>query len=153
MTARPAATPSADLRPRLSAAGERVTRQRLLVAEALAAAGEQLSAQELYERLRPQHPEIGRATVYRVLEALVSIGAARRFERPGHVSAYVSCEPRHHHHLVCRRCGRVEEIGERVVAELTNRVAEQHGFTIDDATLDFYGLCAACRSGMSRSDE
>ncbi len=131
--------------PRLSAAGERVTRQRLLIAEALIAASEQLSAQELYDRLRPDHPEIGRATVFRVLEALVSAGVARRLERSGHVYAYVACEPEHHHHLVCTGCGRVEEIGEPLIARLTGGVARQHGFTIDDATLDFYGRCARCQ--------
>jgi Fur family ferric uptake transcriptional regulator len=146
MAPRPAAARKLDLRPRLSAAGERVTRQRLLIAEALEAADEQLSAQELYDRLRPEHPELGRATVFRVLEALVSVGAARRLERPGHVYAYVSCDPAHHHHLVCTVCGRVEEIGERFVAELTESVAQRYGFDIDDATLDFYGRCSACRA-------
>jgi Fur family transcriptional regulator, ferric uptake regulator len=146
MPPRPAAARTADLGPRLSAAGERVTRQRLLIAEALAAADEQLSAQELYERLRPAYPELGRATVFRVLEALVSVGAARRLERPGHVYAYVSCDPRHHHHLVCSQCGRVDEIGERFVAELTDSITERYGFAIDDATLDFYGRCSDCRA-------
>lgn len=136
----------AALAPRLSAAGERVTRQRLLVAEELAEAGMQLSAQELYDRLRRKHPEIGRATVFRVLEALASVGAARRLERPGHVYAYVACEPRHHHHLVCTACGRVEEIGEQYVAELSKGIAGAHDFQIEDSTLDFYGRCAACRA-------
>ncbi len=147
MPPRPSTDHLADLAPRLSAAGERVTRQRLLVAKTLAAADQQLSAQELYDRLRPDHPELGRATVFRVLEALVSVGAARRLERPGHVYAYVSCDPRHHHHLVCSQCGRVEEIGERFVAELTDSVSEHYGFAIADATLDFYGLCATCLQG------
>lgn len=147
MAPRPSTDHLADLAPRLSAAGERVTRQRLLVAKTLAAADQQLSAQELYDRLRPDHPELGRATVFRVLEALVSVGAARRLERPGHVYAYVSCDPRHHHHLVCSQCGRVEEIGERFVAELTDSVSENYGFAIADATLDFYGLCATCLQG------
>ncbi len=147
MPPRPSTDHLADLAPRLSAAGERVTRQRLLVAKTLAAADQQLSAQELYDRLRPDHPELGRATVFRVLEALVSVGAARRLERPGHVYAYVSCDPRHHHHLVCSQCGRVEEIGERFVAELTDSVSENYGFAIADATLDFYGLCATCLQG------
>jgi Fur family transcriptional regulator, ferric uptake regulator len=136
---------ASPLAPRLSAGGERVTRQRLLVADALAAAGEQLSAQELYERIRADHPDVGRATVFRALEALVSVGAARRLERPGHVYAYVSCEPEHHHHLVCTECGRVEEIGERYVGDLSQAISERYRFRIEDATLDFYGRCARCQ--------
>jgi Fur family ferric uptake transcriptional regulator len=148
MPARTDATAN-PLAPRLSAGGERVTRQRLLVAEALAAAGRQLSAQELYDRIRVEHPDVGRATVFRALEALVSVGAARRLERPGHIYAYVSCEPEHHHHLVCTQCGRVEEIGERHVGELSEAISARYRFHIEDATLDFYGRCARCQGARS----
>lgn len=139
----------APIGPRLAAAGERVTRQRLLIADELATAGMQLSAQELYERIRAHHPEVGRATVYRVLEALVDVGAARRLERPGHVYAYVACDPQHHHHLVCNRCGQVEEIGEQFVQELSDGIARRYKFKIEDSTLDFYGLCAKCRASAT----
>ena len=91
---------------RLSAAGERVTRQRLLVADALASAARQVSAQDLYDRLRRVEPRIGRATVFRTLEALVAAGVARRLEQDGHVYGYVACRPEHHHHLACDNCGR-----------------------------------------------
>lgn len=129
---------------RLRDAGERVTRQRLLVADALTAVGRQVTAQDLYERLRRRDPSIGRATVFRTLEALVTAGVARRLETGGHVYGYVACRPEHHHHLACERCGRVEEIGERFIKPVAERVAAELGFRIDDARLDFYGLCASC---------
>jgi Fur family ferric uptake transcriptional regulator len=141
LSARRSAEPTAD---RLRAAGERVTRQRLVVADALAAIGRQATAQDLYERLRSRVPRIGRATVFRTLEALVTAGVARRLEQDGHVSAYVACRPGHHHHLACSRCGRVEEIDEAYVRPVADRVAAERGFRIDDARLDFYGLCARC---------
>lgn len=131
---------------RLAAAGERVTRQRLLVADALAAVGRQVSAQDLYDRLRRRDPRIGRATVFRTLEALVAAGVARRLEQDGHVYGYVASRPEHHHHLACDRCGRVEEIGEHYITPVADRVAADLGFTIDDARMDFYGLCASCRA-------
>lgn len=132
---------------RLRAAGERVTAQRIQIADALAASGRQISAQDLYARLRRERPGIGRATVYRTLEALAAAGVARRLELDGHVSAYVACRPQHHHHLSCDRCGRVEEIGEEVIAPVAARVADDLGFQIDDARIDFYGLCASCAAG------
>src|SRR4030088_363570 len=89
---------------RITLGGRRITRQRVIVAEALAAARRALSAQELYERIKPTHPTLGRATVYRALEAQVQDGMASRFERDGHVSAYVACDATHHHHLLCTRC-------------------------------------------------
>ena len=129
---------------RLRGAGERVTRQRLLIAGALDAAGRQLTAQDLWERLRRRDPTIGRATVFRTLEALVAAGVARRLEQDGHVYAYVACRPEHHHHLSCDRCGRVEEIGEGVIQPVADQVRADIGFRIDDARVDFYGLCASC---------
>lgn len=131
---------------RLRLAGERVTPQRLLVARALEAAGRQLSAQELWERLRRDTPALGRATVFRTLETLVGAGVARRLEQDGHVYGYVACRPEHHHHLACSACGRVEEIGEALIAPVAARVRDELGFEIDDARLDFYGRCASCRA-------
>jgi Fur family ferric uptake transcriptional regulator len=131
---------------RLTAAGERVTRQRLLVANALAAAGRQLTADQLYRSLQRRERGIGRATVFRTLETLVDAGVARRLELEGHVYAYVACLPAHHHHIACTRCGRVEEIDEAYVTPIVRRLAREMGFEIDDARLDFYGRCATCRA-------
>jgi len=129
---------------RLRAAGERVTPQRLLVADALAAAGRQLTAQELWERVRRRAPSVGRATIFRTLETLVAAGVARRLELENHVYGYVACQPQHHHHLSCVRCGRVEEIGEGYIRPVAQQLAADLGFVIDDGRLDFYGRCARC---------
>jgi Fe2+ or Zn2+ uptake regulation protein len=129
---------------RLRAAGERVTSQRLAVADALSAAARPQSAEELWRAVRAGEGDIGRATVFRTLEALVAAGVARRLEPEGHVSTYVACRPQHHHHLACIGCGRVEEIGESYVRPVAERVAADTGFVIDDARMDFYGRCADC---------
>jgi len=136
-------TPSIDTR--LMAGGRRRTTQRVVVAEALASAKRALSAQELYERIRATHPTIGRATVYRALEQQVEDRMASRFEREGHVSAYIACDPEHHHHLVCTSCQRVDDVAEDVVAPMLSAVGRRHAFAVDHAALDFYGLCASCR--------
>ena len=130
---------------RLAAGGRRRTEQRVLVAEVLAAAKRALSAQELYERIRATHPTIGRATVSRALEQQVEDGMASRFEREGHVSAYIACDAEHHHHLVCTNCQRVEDVAEDIVAPMLAAVGRRHEFQVDHAALDFYGLCASCR--------
>ena len=54
--------------------------------------------------------------------------------------------PEHHHHLACDRCGRVEEIDEAYIRPVAERVAANLGFRIDDARVDFYGLCAELRA-------
>ena len=135
---------SAGTARRLRRAGHRVTAQRLAVAAALAGSPRQVTAQELWERMRPRHRRIGRATVFRTLEALSEAGLARRLEQDGHVYAYVACRPSHHHHLACRVCGTVEEVGEELVADISRRVRRELGFEIEDARLDFYGVCRDC---------
>ena len=136
----------APIPERMTSQGRRLTRQRVIVAEALASAKRALSAQELYERIKPGHPTLGRATVYRALEAQVQDGMASRFERDGHVSAYIACDAEHHHHLVCTRCQRVEDLDETVIAPLLGSVGRRHDFQVDHAALDFYGLCRRCRA-------
>ena len=115
-------------------------------ANALAAAPPQLRAAQLVPQTGRRERGIGRATVFRTLETLVDAGVARRLELDGHVYAYVACLPAHHHHIACTRCGRVDEIDEAYVTPIAERLAQEMGFEIDDARLDFYGRCAACRA-------
>ena len=117
------------------------------MADALDAAGRQVTAQELWDALRRRDPGIGRATVFRALEALVAAGVARRLELTATCTRYVACRPEHHHHLACRQCGRVEEIGEAYVRPVAERVEAERGFRIDDARLDFYGAVRRLRGG------
>ena len=138
---------------RLRAAGERATPQRLAIAAALADAGRRQTADELWQRIRRRERGIGRATVFRSLEALVAAGVARRLELENHVYCYVACQPEHHHHLACTACGRVMEIDESYVQPVALRVARETGFQIDDARLDFYGRCAGCSGRGSAQDE
>ena len=122
----------------------RLTSQRRVVEEALRASGRAVSAADLYQALRPRNPRLGRATVFRALDVLVDGGRARRFEGEGHVYLYTACDESHHHHLVCRRCGRTTDIEEREIETLVRSVRRRHGFAVDDSALDFYGVCAAC---------
>src|SRR5438132_13872199 len=141
----PRSMTTAEIPARMTSQGRRLTRQRVIVAEALASAKRALSAQELYGRIHRTHPTLGRATVYRALEAQVQDGMASRFERDGHVSAYIACDAEHHHHLVCTNCQRVEDLNETEVAPLLASVGRRHEFQVDHAALDFYGLCRSCR--------
>jgi Fur family transcriptional regulator, ferric uptake regulator len=102
------------------------------------------TAEQVLQRLRLQHRTIGRATVFRALERFVEVGLARRLEMDGHVYGYVSCEPEHHHHLLCISCGRVEALPETYIEGLAARLHRDRGFVVDDARLDFYGRCSTC---------
>ena len=108
-----------------------------------------MSAQELYESLRAEHPRFGRATVFRTLDFLVDAGVAQRFEAEGHVHVYTSCDDSHHHHLVCRHCGSTTEIDDTAVNQLIDAVRGGYGFALDHDALDFYGTCASCAATLS----
>jgi len=138
-----------ELTSRLSARGRRPTAQRLLVLEALRRSRRTVTAADLFEQLRADHPLIGRATVFRSLDSLVDAGLAQRFERAGHVSAYAACSTEHHHHLVCTGCDTTVEIDEASIARLAGELSQRHGFTVHHGTLDFYGLCASCSDRAS----
>ena len=133
------------LAKRIRSRGRRLTGQRMVVAEALQGSREAVSAQELHEHLRARNPRLALATVYRALEAQVESGMARRLERRGHVSMYIACEPEHHHHLVCTRCQKVEDLDETILRPVLRGISERHGFAVEHERLDFYGLCSSCR--------
>lgn len=116
-----------------------------MVADALSA-DRPRTAEDVLRRLRRQDRRIGRATVFRTLDRFVETGLARRLEMDGHVYGYVTCEPEHHHHLLCTSCGRVEPLPEAYISGLAGRIQRDRGFAVDDARLDFYGRCAQCRS-------
>src|ERR671924_2235159 len=99
-----------DLTERLSTCGVRPTRQRLLVLETLAAEPHDATAQEIHGRLREADERIGLATVYRALAVLRRRGVVDELSHRTGESCYRLCSPGHHHHLVCSRCHRVEEL-------------------------------------------
>ena len=124
--------------------GLRPTRQRRAILEAVAAEDRPVSAQDLHARLRRSGASAGLATVYRTLQALADSGVLRTFQTPSGEVAYKVCEPGHHHHLICTRCGRVEEIPSCEVEEWAAGVAKRRGFAVSSHQADIYGVCASC---------
>jgi Fur family transcriptional regulator, ferric uptake regulator len=131
---------------RLSDAGVRATRQRLLVLETLAAEPHDATAQEIYARIRQGGERVGLATVYRTLSLLSERGVVDEFaHRPGE-TCYRLCGEGHHHHLVCARCHGVAELEECELDDWLARASDEHGFLATSHTLEVTGICAACRA-------
>jgi Fur family transcriptional regulator, ferric uptake regulator len=131
---------------RLTHAGLRATRQRLLVLETLAAEPHDATAQEIYARLRQSGEPVGLATVYRTLSLLSERGVVDEFaHRPGE-TCYRLCGEGHHHHLVCSGCHGVAELEGCEVEEWLSKAAREHGFAPSEHTLEVTGLCAACQA-------
>jgi Fur family transcriptional regulator, ferric uptake regulator len=124
--------------------GRRMTKQRRQVMDALRAARRYLTAKDLYERLRGRRPRIGLATVYRTLEALREIGWVATSAQQHGEAAYLWCKSEHHHHAVCKRCGRVDDVPCRSLPNYEKILSRAFGFALTDHQLEFYGVCAHC---------
>jgi Fur family transcriptional regulator, ferric uptake regulator len=123
---------------------KRRTWQRTAVQEALASRDDFVSAQALHSQLRAGGSPIGLATVYRALADLAEEGDADSLQAEGE-SLYRACtSPGHHHHLICRSCGRTVEIEADAIESWAAGVAAQHGFSDPQHVVDVFGLCAAC---------
>jgi Fur family ferric uptake transcriptional regulator len=122
----------------------RTTRQRTAVMELLADVEEFRSAQELHELLRHKGESVGLTTVYRTLQALADAGEIDVMRPPGGEHLYRRCSSGHHHHLVCRVCGRTVEVAGPTVESWADRVAAEHGFADVSHTLEIFGTCAEC---------
>jgi len=128
-------TPEATRRP---------TRQRAAVAAVLAENDEFRSAQELHAILRSAGDSVGLATVYRNLQAMAAEGEIDMLRTDDGEAVYRACSTGHHHHLVCRVCGRTVEVEGPTVEAWANKVSAEHGFTDVHHTLEIFGTCGAC---------
>jgi len=128
----------------LDRAGLRVTEPRRSLAALIADQDGHFTAADLVEAAQDRRLGIGRATVFRTLEVLEDLGAVERLDLPSGEHAYVGCEPAHHHHLVCSRCGRTDEIEDAGLRAVVGDVARRTGYRIDEHRLELFGLCPAC---------
>jgi Fur family ferric uptake transcriptional regulator len=123
----------------------RSTRQRAAVAAALAEVDEFRSAQELHDMLRHRGDSVGLTTVYRTLQSLADAGEVDVLRTNEGEAVYRRCSTGdHHHHLVCRSCGKAVEVEGPAVEKWADTVAREHGFVDIGHTLEIFGTCGDC---------
>ena len=135
----------ASLSDLLARQGVRVTRQRLEVLRELSRERDDITAQELWRRLRDSDSQTGLATVYRTLALLADKGVVDTLSHHGTELCYRLCTDSHHHHLVCSSCHRVVEVEQCGLGNWLDTVTAQHGFVATDHRVEITGLCRACR--------
>ena len=129
---------------------QRATRQRAAVAAALDSVDDFRSAQELHDLLKGRGENVGLTTVYRTLQALAELGEVDTLRTAEGESVYRRCSDGHHHHLVCRTCGRAVEVAGPAVERWADKVAVEHGFTEVSHTVEIFGLCPSCAAKPGR---
>ena len=125
----------------MTTTARKASRQRTAVSAYLAQQTTFCSAQEIHAALREGGEPVGLATVYRALQAMVEDDELDALRTDDGESVYRRCGTEHHHHLVCRECGRTVEVEEPAVERWATKVAAQHGFTDVTHTLEIFGTC------------
>ncbi len=128
---------------KLEARGYRVTPSRRAVLAAILQQDDHFTVDSLLQRCRGA----GRATVFRTVRLLTEMGVVCRvLLEDGSLHYRVSERARHHHHLVCTGCGKVQDLDQCSVSELVRELSQASGYEIESHWLELYGRCAACRS-------
>jgi Fur family transcriptional regulator, ferric uptake regulator len=122
----------------------RNTRQRAAVSALLREVEGFHSAQELHAMLRQRGDRVGLTTVYRTLQGMADSGEVDVMRPPGGEHLYRRCSEGHHHHLVCRSCGRTVEVEGPTVENWASKVAAAHGYVDVSHTLEIFGTCPDC---------
>ncbi len=124
------------------------TRRELILKVLLENNGKHLSAEEVYNLVKREAPDVGLATVYRTLELFQEFDLIQTIDfgdgRKRYEFGSESGENHHHHHLICIKCGSIIEVNEDLLEELENRVSKKHNFTVTDHQLKIFGVCDQC---------
>ena len=144
------------LTDRMRAKGLRMTSQRLILADLLENAAEHLDAEKVYQLARHRDPKIHRATVYRTLNTLKKLGLVDELDLM-HVTGdrhFYEIRPSVFHiHLVCMRCGAVEEPSGPFWQDLKVRVMQETEFKPEVVRLEMGGTCTACHNRIAAADK
>jgi len=104
-----------------------------------------LSAEDVYKFMLESGEEVGLATIYRVLTQFESAGLVTRHHFEGGHSVFELNEGKHHDHIVCVKCGKVEEFYDETIEERQHAIADSNGFVMTDHALTIYGVCGDCQ--------
>ena len=131
----------------LRKAGLKVTLPRVKILQIMESSQtKHLSAEDVYKALIEADEDVGLATVYRVLTQFESAGLVMRHHFEGGSSVFELTTIDHHDHIVCQKCGSVEEFYDEVIENQQEMIAEKYGFRITDHSMYLYGICKVCQA-------
>jgi Fe2+ or Zn2+ uptake regulation protein len=137
-----------ELERRSAEAGQPVTIQRRAALKALVLRSDHPTAEAIYADVISELPGVSKATVYRALDNLVQLGLARKVHHQGSVARYDGNGERHHH-LVCRSCGKIEDVASELLNSIPVPKLAREKFEVHDFFVSFQGVCRDCKSSQS----
>jgi Fur family ferric uptake transcriptional regulator len=132
--------------------GYKTTTQRSSIYEVLSENNNKhLSPEDIYELIKDKNPKMGIATIYRTLQLFEEIGLVYKHNFYDGCSRYEILEPEssevhQHHHLVCKKCGKIIEVKEDLMNSLEEMIEKQYNFEIINHVVMFTGICSQCRN-------
>jgi Fur family ferric uptake transcriptional regulator len=137
------------LKDNLKEKGYKLTPQRRAIVDIMIEnEGKHLTAEEIYDLVKVECPEIGLATVYRTILLLEEIGILSKIDLGDNCSRYELVheeESHHHHHLICTECGEIIEVEGDLLDVLEDSIENKYKFKITNHSLKFFGLCDNCQ--------
>jgi len=125
--------------------GYRLTPQRMMVLKAIEKSDNHISAEEIHSYAHTKYPYINISTVYRTLELLKALHLVSETDLGGGRFLYHPTGKAHHHHLVCRKCGKVQDIDVSVFEHLRDELRVKYGFDAELEHMAVFGTCDRCR--------
>ena len=147
--------PLESIRGSLKEKGVRLTRQRQILLELIDRSGQHLDAERLFQLAKAQDPKLNRVTVYRTLKLLKEGGLVDELDLAhfeGEKHYYETRLKQEHAHIICLRCGRVEEFFGEQLQAVRGQVQSQFGFEIAFARTEIGGYCSHCQVLRSKDD-
>jgi Fur family ferric uptake transcriptional regulator len=135
----------ADFKKILREMNLKVTTQRLAILKVLGRSKKHVTAQEVFEIIEKNFPDMGFATVYRFLRKLSEHSYVNEIRMGGLPARYEFKSATHHDHLTCIKCEKIVEFENYAIEAQQEKVAEQFGFTLTSHVLELYGICPTCQ--------
>lgn len=130
----------------MAARADYITRQREWISSILTREQRFLSAAQIHRALKRSGERVSLSTVYRTLDRLLAKGdVTARADAEGEAT-YMLCEPaHHHHHAICEKCGRVQDVDCAAMESFAKSLRKLHDFELNGHALEFFGKCCQCR--------
>ena len=137
----------ADFKELLKKKGDKFTKQRGFILEALYNSHEHLSPEALHRLVQDKYPDvkIGIATIYRTLSMLEDENIVTSLSFGAQGKKYELGIKKHHDHMICTECGAIMEFVDEQIEERQHRIAEEFGFKMKDHSMQIYGICKDCQ--------
>ena len=124
--------------------GMRVTPQRAIIFEAIEKLDGHITAEEIFQEVQSINPYISLATVYRTLELLQDMNLITPTNLGGSQTYFAMKDHGPHHHLVCQKCGYIEEFSDELLDSIRNSLLDRHGFEAHTDHMSLFGVCRGC---------